>query len=112
MVSRDAQILEKVLREIKFLKSETDKIDFDTFSSDERLRRSVAMTLINIGELANKFTKDFRVANAHIPIQDIIGLRNHAAHGYHSLKFRDIWNTIKHEIPILETDIKKILTGI
>jgi len=109
MVNRDRAVLLKICEEIEYLKSQIQTIELDKFMSNEMMKRATAMTLINIGELANHLSKEFKKINDQIPFHKVVALRNVAAHGYHSLKFESIWKTAIHDIPNLELQIKQIL---
>ena len=82
---------------------------FEEFNADEKLKRATAMTLINIGELANHFSADFKQSQKDLPIRAMVDLRNVAAHGYHVLRFNDIWTTVKNSIPELKVKIERLL---
>ena len=108
-MDRDLGVLKCMLDEIDYLQCYTKNLDVDAFMSNEDKKRVVSMTLINIGELSRHLSKEFKQANKHIPFKDIIGLRDIAAHGYKSLNFQRIWNTLKVDIPDLKSNIAKLV---
>jgi len=83
--------------------------DFDTFVSDKDYANSVCMSLLQIGELANHLTPDFRAAHADIPWRSIIGLRNVVVHGYGQLDMEVVWATITEDIPQLYLKCKALV---
>ena len=101
MNNRDKKVLVKILDEIDIIISSTSDISLVAFLDNETLKRAMAMTLINIGELARLLSEDFKMSAPSIPFREIIATRNVAAHGYLTLKFEDIWSTIKEDIPFL-----------
>jgi len=109
MDNKDKVLLEKILKEIDFLLEYVAIIDYEFFLQSEEKKRTISMTLINIGEKAYHLSKNFRINNQDIPIQNAIGLRNVAAHGYDTLKPRSIWNTVTRDIPELRSKILNIL---
>ena len=50
MVGRDKAVLKKVMEEASVIVDMTEGFDCETFIKDERTKRAVCMTLINIGE--------------------------------------------------------------
>jgi len=108
-MDRNRVVLGKMLEELKFLQEDVKNVDFDGFMNNERLKRSVAMTLINIGELVRHLEKDFRKSRTDLPFDDIIGLRDIAAHGYKTLRFDDIWELVQKDVPELKQKIKNII---
>ena len=109
MTNRDKAILAKVLDEIHYLEASTGGLPFESFMADETLKRAACMTLINIGELCRLLSEEVKAAAQDIPFNEIIATRNVAAHGYQTLRFDDVWNTIQADIPDLKTKIEKLL---
>ena len=111
MNRRDRTVLEKVLKEIDCLNELIkDTKTFEEFDADEKTKRSCVMTLINIGELVNHLSKEFKESRKDIPFHAITGLRNVAAHGYLTLNFKLIWSTAQNSIPEFKSQIKNLLT--
>jgi uncharacterized protein with HEPN domain len=106
---RDRQVLQKILKEINFIKTAVSGISFEDFVNDEKTKRAVAMTLINIGELTRLLSDEFKKSMPDIPFKAIMALRNVAAHGYEELRFDDVWKMVKTNIPELDNKFKKML---
>ncbi|MBQ6715202.1 MAG: DUF86 domain-containing protein [Clostridia bacterium] len=49
------------------------------------------MCILQIGELVNRLSDDFKSNNAHIPWNKIRCMRNYVAHEYGSIDFDIIW---------------------
>ncbi|MDR3331551.1 MAG: DUF86 domain-containing protein [Synergistaceae bacterium] len=109
MVNKDKQISEKISNEASLIAEFLEGVDFERFASDERTRRAICMTLINIGELVKILSDEFRHENNHIPWRAIAGLRDVTAHRYQTLRFEDIWETVTKDIPELLELISKIM---
>ena len=106
MNSRDKAIISKIRAEADTIASLISKLDLDIFLSDERTKRAVCMTLINIGELVKLLSDDYKKAHDSIPWRKISGLRDVAAHGYFTLRMTDIWETVVNDIPDLSEKLK------
>lgn len=77
--------------------------DFDTFIEDRAYFNAVAMCVLQIGELANSLSEEFRQStNAKIPWRMIRGMRNVLAHSYGEIDEEVIWETITNDIPHLK----------
>jgi uncharacterized protein with HEPN domain len=85
-------------QDIAILISETD---FECFCSDMKTRKAVIMSLLNIGELASHLAKDYTDANPEMPWKQMIGMRNFAAHGYHTMNLSIVWDTVNNFVPAL-----------
>ena len=109
MTNRDKIILMKVVDEIHYLETSTSGFTFESFMADETLRRAACMTLINVGELCRLLSEEVKTNARDIPFNEIIATRNVAAHGYQTLRFDDVWNTIQTDVPDLKMKIAKLL---
>ena len=110
MDSRDNAVLNKILCETNVIADLIKGFDCAAFLLDERTKRAVSMTLINIGELVKLLSDEFKQTYTVIPWRNIAGLRDVAAHGYQTLKMEDIWNTVTTDVPVLREEISKIMS--
>mgnify|MGYP000597488687 CR=1 FL=1 len=90
MNNRDRTVVGKVLDEIAIAESLMQNEDLASFLEDEKLKRAVCMTVINIGELVKNLTESFRLIHAQVPWKAIAGFRDIAAHKYQK---RCAWKT-------------------
>ena len=88
---RDAQVLEKIVKyceEIEHAHREYH-CDYETFCNNPTYRNAVALCLMQIGELTNKLSVEFRDTYTQIPWRAIRGMRNVVAHEYGQNRCRD-----------------------
>ena len=109
MNSRDTQILKKILDETKIALDMVEDISKEGFLEDEKLKRAVCMTLINIGELVKNITAETKELYSYVPWREISGLRDMAAHKYQTLRMEDVFTTATIDLPDLKRDITGIL---
>lgn len=65
-------------------------------------RNAAALCILQIGELANRLTEDYRsMTESQIPWRAIRGLRNIVAHHYGKIDYKSLWETINQDIPVL-----------
>ncbi len=112
MNNRDFQIISKIFKEIEVIEDLIIGYDLEKFSSDERTKRAVCMTIMNIGELTKSLTEDFRNTYSSIPWKSIAGMRDITAHKYQTLKMGDVWVTIVNDIPKLKDQLNDILRNV
>lgn len=105
-MKRHISLLKHMLEDITDIKEFTNGVDFDTFVSKSILKKSVCMSLINIGELAKTLPQEFKSENPKIAWKNISGLRDITAHKYHTLNLDIIWAVIKNDIPELEEFVR------
>ena len=110
MDRRDRILLRKIYDEANVIAYLIDGFSCETFVNDEKTKRAVCMTLINIGELVKLVSDEIRKNNSAIPWRSIAGLRDVAAHGYMTLHMEDIWETVSVDVPALKQQVGEILS--
>ena len=77
--------------------------DFQIFTEDRAYFNAVAMCILQIGELANSLSEEFRQnTNTQIPWRMNRGMRNVLAHSYGEIDEEVICETANHDIPRLK----------
>jgi len=79
------------------------------FMCSSTYRNAVTMPILQIGELSNHISDDFKKSYPHIPWNEMRGLRNIMAHQYASVDFDIIWNTSTQDIPALKVFCDSVL---
>lgn len=83
---------------------------FEIFSADTDYQKSVSFSIMQIGELSNGLSDDYRQKTADIiPWSAIRGMRNLFAHNYGSMSRDIIWKTTKEDIPGLLAFTEEVL---
>ncbi len=104
-IDRDCSILKHIIRYCDEIDATATRFgnSYEIFSTDSAYRNACALCILQIGELSGHLSEDFRKTNAHIPWQQIRGLRNIVAHAYGSVDAKSIWQTIIEDIPALKS---------
>ena len=109
MKIRDEQIVKKILSEIDVIDNLILDFTQELFIVDEKTKRAVCMTLINIGELAKSITEELRAETTYISWRGISGMRDVTAHKYQTLRMEDVWHTVIIEIPKLKKQLESLI---
>ena len=109
MNNKDKQVIKKILSEIEVIEQLITGFDVTDFIADERTKRAVCMTLINIGELVKNLSDDFKAVSTSVPWKSIAGMRDVTAHKYQTLKMGDVWLTVKQDMPVLKVQLERIV---
>lgn len=109
MQRRDRITLNKISDEAFVAINMLKNVTTSDFLTDEILKRAVAMSVINIGELVKNLTQEFRNEYKNVPWKAISGFRDVAAHKYGTLDMNIVYNTVKIDIPMLIENIQQIL---
>lgn len=109
MQHRDKIIFEKIISEADICHDMIGNLSEEDFLNDEKLKRAVGMTLINIGELVKNVTDEARNEHKDIPWKAIAGMRDMTAHKYQTLRMEDVYNTAVKDIPDFRNQLEMIL---
>lgn len=109
MRHRDFIILKKIINEIDIASEMMEEITLSRFLEDEKLKRAVSMTVINIGELIKNVTDDLRNEHKEIPWKAVAGMRDITAHKYQTLRMEDVYNTATTDLPELKQQLITII---
>ena len=109
MQHRDRVVLEKIISEINISDEMISGVSLDDFLSDEKLKRAVSMTIINIGELIKLVSDEMRAAHTEVPWKDAAGMRDVTAHRYQTLRMEDVYSSAVRDFPMIREQIQSIL---
>ena len=70
------------------------------------------MNFINIGEMADRLSKELKGCHADIDWQKVKDFRNLVAHDYLGVDAEEVWQIIKNDLPILRNAVKKLLSDL
>lgn len=101
--------LEVVLREVNFILENIYPVSETVFENDSLIQRATILSLIIIGEEANKVDEALKSKYVDVPWSMMSGMRNKMVHNYDGIDTAIIWNTVKIDIPELKKQIEKIL---
>lgn len=98
MAKSNKSILEHILSYCNEIKATINRFgdDVDVFVNDIDYRKSVSLSILQIGELAGNLSDEYRQSTAEMPWRQIRGLRNIVAHSYGEVDFETIFD-IAHE---------------
>lgn len=109
MQHRDFTIILKILNEIDIGTQLLGDLNVEEFLKDEKIKRAVGMTVINIGELVKNITQDTRIKYPNVQWKAIAGLRDIAAHRYQTLRMEDVYYTMKEDFKNLKEQLEYII---
>ena len=96
LLSKDRQILEHILQYCRKIDRTVERFgnSFSAFSNDSDYADSVGMNLLQIGELAGRFSEEF--------VSQSKNMRNMFAHDYGAMDMERIWVTVTEDVLELE----------
>lgn len=105
---RPSVLIEDILKCIEHVRSYSNNISFDQFSSNFMAIEACLYNIQVIGEAVSKIPQDIKDNNPEIPWPLIKGMRNRLIHEYFGTDHNLVWNVIKIELPALESNFKII----
>ena len=85
--------------------------DYDVFVQDRAYFNAVSMCILQIGELANSLSEEFRQATSEkMPWKMIRGMRNLLAHAYGEVDEEIVWETAINDIPMVKAFCDEMLS--
>ena len=81
----------------------------DNFYHDRKSFDACMIHFINIGEMIERLSVDFKTSHDDIPWQEIKNFRNLVAHNYFGIDADEIWDIIQNHLPTLKQNIHSLL---
>jgi uncharacterized protein with HEPN domain len=104
------EILENILEYAKKIDGYFKNVkDYNSFENNIEKIEAIVLNYIQIGENAKKLDEDFIVNNPELKLYKVIGLRNHMTHDYKGVSMKIIYDITKKDLPILISQINKLL---
>ena len=84
-------------------------VTYDQFAGDFRIHYAVVRALEIIGEATKRLPSSLRDEYPKIPWGGMAGMRDRIIHGYDTVDYEIIWNTVKEVIPRVQPLLQQIL---
>lgn len=91
------------------IESYLQNVTKDDFLKNEMLQDAIVRNIEIIGEASKSLSSELKEENPNIPWRDIMRMRDKIVHHYFRLILDVVWQTATEDIPVMKTEIKKIL---
>jgi len=104
MNNRDADVLKHILRYCDEIVEANTMFSnsLESLKSSSIYKNAAAMCILQIGELVNQLSDDFKETRTEMPWRDMKRMRDIAAHQYNKFDLETLWETISEDIPDLK----------
>ena len=96
---RDENILLDIITRCKRIIEKNKGISYEEFCLNYDIIDIVCFNLIQIGELGNKLSLEFKSLHKGEDWKSMIGMKNRMVHGYTSIDFETVFDTMNKDIP-------------
>ena len=112
--NRDNEILERIINYCNEIGEANSQFgnNFEILDSKSVYKNSVAMCILQIGELTTHLSEEFKVKYNEMPWRDIKDMRNIVVHKYGALDTEILWDTMENDIPNLREYCEKIFESV
>lgn len=111
MQRRDRITIEKIISEMEIGIELLGDADIKEFLADEKLKRALGMTTINVGELTKVVTGELKQQYPAFPWKQVAGMRDITAHRYQTLRMEDVYKTVHDDYPVLIYQLREIINA-
>jgi len=101
-----------ILNAIREIDGFVEGIDFQSFVKDREKLYATVYCLQVIGEAVKNIPEETREKYQKLPWRKIAGMRDRLIHGYFTVDFERVWETIKRDLPPLKEAITRILKAV
>lgn len=108
---RDYRVyLDDILEATEKIREYTAGLSLKDFKGDSKTLDAVVRNLEIIGEAAKKVPDEVRLQAPDVAWKKIAGLRDILIHEYFGIDVTIIWDIIENKLPVLENDVRRLLT--
>jgi uncharacterized protein with HEPN domain len=101
--------LEHILDEARFLPDNSRDVDWDSFVSDEVLKRAFVRSIEIMGEAVKQIPDSVRQQHLGVDWRAIAGMRDRLIHAYYGVNYRVVWDSVTNKVPALVESIELLL---
>ena len=111
MPARDWKFrIEDIIINMREIFDLTQGMDFVIFSGDKKTVKAVLFNLAIIGEAARRVPQEITEKYPYIPWRVMGDLRNMVIHEYFGVDLKIIWETVRHDLPMVLPSLQEILS--
>lgn len=106
---KEIGLLQSIIKHCEKIIEKTKGVSKEDFCINEDLIQIICFNILQIGELAKNFDKQFVQTYNQVPWRLIKGMRDKVAHGYGTIDIDRVWGTAQKDIKPLKEYCLSIL---
>ena len=104
--------LSDILESIEAIEIYLENISYEEFINDRKTYSATIRELEVIGEAVSKISDEIKAKYQDVLWQPIKNFRNKIVHEYFGIDYKMVWDIVKNELPILNSQISNIINDI
>jgi uncharacterized protein with HEPN domain len=104
--------LSDILESIEAIEIYLENISYEEFINDRKTCSATIRELEVIGEAVSKISDEIKAKYQDVLWQPIKDFRNKIVHEYFGIDYKMVWDIVKNELPILNSQISNIINDI
>ncbi|MYE54015.1 MAG: DUF86 domain-containing protein [Chloroflexi bacterium] len=106
-MQRDNALLYDMLESAELAATYLQGITKEDFQNGVQLQDAVIRRIEIIGEAAARLSEATKMSFPTLPWQDMTDMRNFLIHQYGDVDSDIVWDTVKHDLPLLIAELKR-----
>ena len=109
---KEEGLLRNIIKHCEKINEKMNNLSREEFDSNEDVFQIICFNILQIGELAKSFSKEFIAEHNGVPWRQIKGMRDRVAHGYGTIDKDRVWKTATKDMVPLLSYCKTIMTEV
>ena len=109
MPREEAALLLDMLESARDAVQFAEGLEYADFVEDRRSQLAIVKAVEIVGEAASRVSLETREAHPTIQWHEIIGMRNRLVHAYFGIDLRQVWDTVRDDIPSLIHELEPLV---
>lgn len=105
-MNKDTTYKKHVLEAIGKIERFMGDLSREQFLDESMVQDAVIRQLEIIGEASKRLSELLKVSTPTIPWKDVVGFRNVLIHDYIDVDLKQVWDTVKNDLPVLKAALQ------
>ena len=109
LTAKEKGILLNIMSHCERILTKVRDLTKESFLTNDDAKEIVCFNILQIGELAKSLSNDFLLNHNDVPWPNVKGIRDRIVHGYGTIRFDVIWQTVIEDVKPLNDYCAQII---